>query len=89
LPYGLATSEAPPVALFYSEASDIGRYRKDPIHSANFGVKFQERFSQLQVPCALVYPKAPDVTHKQISAKMRAAVIEKHAESVARWVQPF
>ena len=83
-PYALATSDAPPVALFYGDAPQLDHEQKDPAYSANFGVKIQERLRQLQVPCELVYPEAPDVTHKQILAKMRAAVIAKFAESAAR-----
>lgn len=76
-PYALAASDAPPVALYYGDAPKIGHEQKDPTHSANFGVKLQERLRQLDVPCELVYSESPDVTHEQIRKRMRASLIAK------------
>jgi acetyl esterase/lipase len=55
-PYGLLRSDAPPSCLFYKAPPALGEEQKDPTHSANFGVKFQERCHELGVECALVYP---------------------------------
>jgi acetyl esterase/lipase len=62
-PYYLATSDDPPVYLIYKEAPAMGQPQKDPTHSANFGVKFQERLRELKVDSELVYPGAPAVQH--------------------------
>jgi hypothetical protein len=52
--------------MTYSAKPDLGKEQKDPTHTANFGVKLQERLKQVGVPCELVYPGAPDVKHPQI-----------------------
>jgi acetyl esterase/lipase len=67
-PYYLATADDPPVYLIYKEAPALGQPQKDPTHSANFGVKLQERLRELKVDCELVYPGAPDVRHETLSA---------------------
>ena len=56
-PYGLLTKHAPPMALFYKRAPNLGD-DKDPTHSAVFGVKLQERCRELGVKCDLIYPGA-------------------------------
>ncbi len=65
-PYALATSDDPPVYLYYNNTPGIGQDQKDPTHSANFGVKLQERLKELKVDCELVYPGAPEVKHPSI-----------------------
>ena len=67
-PIALATDKAPPIYLIYSSAPAIGQEQKDPTHTANYGVKLQEKLKQLDVPCELVYPGAPDVKHKDANA---------------------
>lgn len=62
-PYALATADAPPVYMYFGSAPDMGKEQKDPTHTANFGVKLQERLRELKVECELVYPGAPDVKH--------------------------
>ena len=57
----------PPVYLWYAAPPALGRPEKDPTHSANFGVKLQERLRAAGVPCELVYPGAADVRHPRIS----------------------
>lgn len=64
-PFEHATADDPPVYLIYSAAPALGRDQKDPTHTANFGVKLQEKLRPLRVPCELVYPGAPDVRHAQ------------------------
>lgn len=65
-PYGLASSDDPPVYLFYKDKPAIGRDTRDPTHSANYGVKLHERLQALGVESELVYPGAPDVTHATV-----------------------
>jgi acetyl esterase/lipase len=62
-PYAHATSDDPPIYLIYPAAPALGHDQKDPTHTANFGVKLQERLREVGVPCELVYPGAPDVRH--------------------------
>lgn len=62
-PYELASADDPQVALYYNQPPALGEVQKDPTHSANFGVKLQERCRELRIGCELVYPGAPDVVH--------------------------
>ena len=57
-PYELASSDDPPVYLFYPKKPSLGKREKDPTHSANYGVKLQEHLQSLEVACELVYPGA-------------------------------
>lgn len=65
-PYEHVTSDDPPVYLIYNAPPAIGQEQKDPTHTANYGVKLQERCKAVGVECELVYPGAPDVKHPQI-----------------------
>lgn len=75
-PYALVTSDDAPVFLSYSTPPALGQNEKDPTHTANFGVKLQERCKAAGVPCDLVYPGAPDVKHANVQeyliAKLKA-----------------
>lgn len=62
-PYALAGSDDPGTYLYYSAPPAIGQTQKDPTHTANFGVKLQEKLVGVGVPCELVYPGAPNVKH--------------------------
>lgn len=62
-PFELVSADDPPIYLIYSTPPEMGKEQKDPTHTANYGVKFQEKLRQLGVPCELVYPGAPDVKH--------------------------
>jgi acetyl esterase/lipase len=64
-PYELASADDPPVYLHYSAAPALGKEQKDPTHTANYGVKLQEKLRSVGVECELVYPGAPDVKHEQ------------------------
>ena len=57
------SSDDPPIWMTYSSAPALGQEQKDPTHTANYGVKLQEKCKRLGVPCELVYPGAPDVKH--------------------------
>lgn len=63
-PYALVSNDDPAVYLTYSTPPAIGKNQKDPTHTSNFGVKLQEHCEATGVGCELVYPGAPNVTHK-------------------------
>ena len=63
-PYELVSPDDPPVYLYYKAPPVLGREQKDPTHSANFGVKLQERCEQSGTACELVYPGAPSIAHE-------------------------
>jgi acetyl esterase/lipase len=60
------SADDPPIYLFYTTPPALGQERKDPTHTANYGVKLQEKLRAVRVECELVYPGAPDVKHPQI-----------------------
>lgn len=64
-PFEHVSADDPPVHLTYAAAPALGKDQKDPTHTANFGVKLQERLRAVGVPCELVYPGAPGVRHPQ------------------------
>ncbi len=64
-PYELVSADDPPIYLHYSAAPALGQPQKDPTHTANYGVKLQEKLRSVGVECELVYPGAPDVKHAQ------------------------
>lgn len=65
-PIEQASGDDPPVYLIYGNQPAIGKNQGDPTHTANNGVKLQEKLESLGVPCELVYPAAPDIEHKDI-----------------------
>lgn len=65
-PYSLATSDDPPVYLFYDSVPILGQPYKDPPHSANFGVGLTEKLKSVGIGYELNYPGAPDVKHPDI-----------------------
>lgn len=73
-PYAHATSDDAPVYLIYPAPPALGKDQKDPTHTANFGVKLQERLREVGVPCELVYPGAPDVRHPTIDDYLIASL---------------
>ncbi len=66
-PYEHVTRDDPPIYLFYPAPPALGQPAKDPTHTANFGVKLQEKTRAEGVECELVYPGAPDVKHAMIA----------------------
>ena len=66
-PYELVSKDDPPVYLYYTSAPAIGQPQKDPTHTSNYGVKLQEHCQAIGTQCELVYPGAPNVTHKTIT----------------------
>jgi acetyl esterase/lipase len=57
-PLELVTADDPPVYLFYTDVPALGQNKKDPTHTANFGVKLQEKMRSVKVDCQLTYPGA-------------------------------
>ena len=56
------------LAIAFVSAPALGQDQKDPTHTANFGLKLQEKCKSLGVDCELVYPGAADVKHKTVDA---------------------
>ncbi len=63
-PYEWVSSDDPPIYMAFSAPPALGQPAKDPTHSANFGVKLQEKLQSVGVPCQIVYPGAPDVKYR-------------------------
>ncbi len=59
-PYALVSKDDPPVYLSYGTPPALGQKEKDPTHTANFGLKLQERCREQGVTCELYYPNAPE-----------------------------
>jgi hypothetical protein len=74
-PYLLASSDDPPVYQHYKGPPPaIGKPQKDPTHTANFGLKLQERCENLGLSCELVYTGAKGVKHKDATAYIIASL---------------
>lgn len=73
-PIELVSADDPPVYLIYSSAPALGQEQKDPTHTANYGVKLQEKCTSLGVECELVYPDAPNVKHKSVDDYLIASL---------------
>lgn len=58
------TKDDPPIYMNYGAPPALGQEQKDPTHTANYGVKLQEKCKSLGIPCELYYPGAPDAPHK-------------------------
>jgi acetyl esterase/lipase len=76
-PYALVTPDDPAVYLYFRDPPALGQPQKDPTHSANFGVKLQERCRTVGVGCELVFPGAPGVTHTNVQAALLAMLKKK------------
>ncbi len=59
-PYGWSSSNDPPIYLFYNDPPAMNQNQKAPAHSANFGVKLQEKLRSVGVECRLTYPELAD-----------------------------
>jgi len=66
-PYELVTADDPPIYMVYPAPPALGQDQKDPTHTANFGVKLQEKCRAVGVQCELMYPGAPDAKHRTVS----------------------
>ncbi len=83
-PYALVTSDDPPVYLTYPTPPALGQVQKDPTHSANFGVKLQEKCQSVGVECQLVYPGAPNVKYPKAHDYLIATLKAPQAPSNAK-----
>ncbi len=63
-PYALVSAGDPPTCLFFSAVPAIGEDQKDPTHTANFGVKLQERCVELDVDCQVVHPGVSNPSYR-------------------------
>ena len=61
------SADDPPIYLIYATPPALGRHQKDPTHTANFGVKLEEKLHSVGVACELVYPGAPNVKHPRMT----------------------
>jgi acetyl esterase/lipase len=70
------SADDPPVYLIYTSAPALGQEQKDPTHTANYGVKLQERCRGVDADYdfELVYPEAPNVKHKSIEEYLIASL---------------
>lgn len=66
VPYGTHERQKPECYQVYDAAPALGQSQKDPTHTANCGVKLQDRCRECGVPCELVYPGAPCVRHLDV-----------------------
>jgi acetyl esterase/lipase len=80
-PYELVTADDPPIFLSYGSPPALGQAEKDPTHSANFGLKLQEKCRRVGVECYLAYPGAADLKYRNINefliAKLKGKGTEK------------
>lgn len=67
-PYEHVSEDDPPIYMIYTSPPGLGQEQKDPTHTANYGVKLEEKLKSVGVPCELVYPGAPDVKHETMTA---------------------
>jgi hypothetical protein len=67
-PYEHASADDPPIYLHYTSPPALGQEQEDPTHTANYGVKLQEKLQSVGVPCQLVYPGAPEIKFETIPA---------------------
>ncbi|MBI4624926.1 MAG: alpha/beta hydrolase [Verrucomicrobia bacterium] len=65
-PFEHVSADDPPIYMIYAAPPALGQDQKDPTHTANFGVKLQEKLGRAGVACELVYPGAPDVKHPAV-----------------------
>ena len=65
-PYELATSDDPPVLLFYDSVPALGQPFKDPPHSANFGVGIEPKLKAVGIDYELHYTGAQNVKHPDL-----------------------
>ncbi len=52
------------VYLTYTDTPELGKEKKDPTHTSNYGVHLQEKCKASGVDCEFYYPNAPDEPHK-------------------------
>ncbi len=78
-PYAQVSAGDPPVYMEFRAAPELGKEQKDATHSANFGVKLQERLQEVGVPCELVYPGLSNVVHATAADYLIATLKAPHS----------
>ena len=73
-PYEHVSADDPPVYLFYADQPALGKPRKDPTHTVNFGVTLQEECRRVGAQCQLFYPGSVDTQHKTVSECLLAVL---------------
>jgi acetyl esterase/lipase len=63
-PIELVSAGDSAIYLTYNDAPELGKEKKDPTHTANYGVHLQEKCKSVGVACEFYYPNAPDAPHK-------------------------
>lgn len=75
-PWELVTKDDPPVFMIYTTPPAMGQEEKDPTHTANFGVKLDEKLKAAGVESILQYPGAhasPATVEEFVIAKLKPA----------------
>ncbi len=62
-PWALVTPDDPPIFMSYETPPAMGQFQPNTAHSANFGVKLQERCKEQGVECELACPGLPEPKH--------------------------
>jgi len=78
-PYELATSDDPPVYLFYDSTPALGQPHNDPPHSANFGLGLVEKLKTVGIPYEFNFKGATDVKHPDMFQ-----FLEEHLKGAAQ-----
>lgn len=63
-PHSLLSTDDPSIYMFYKNQPAIGEKVDNPVHSANYGVKLQEKCKELGVDCEVQYPGAEGTEYK-------------------------
>ncbi|MDG1897548.1 MAG: alpha/beta hydrolase [Fuerstiella sp.] len=80
-PYALVSAGDPPTCLFFNAVPAIGEDQKDPTHTANFGVKLQERCAKLGVDCMVVHPGVSKSSYKTPTDYLIATLSNRPGDS--------
>ncbi|MFT5301552.1 MAG: acetyl esterase/lipase [Mariniblastus sp.] len=80
-PYALVSDGDPPTCLFFNAVPAIGKAQKDPTHTANFGVKLQERCVELGVDCKVIYPGVSNASYQTPTDYLIATLKKRSRDS--------
>ena len=73
-PYELVSSDDPRIYMQFGAPPALGQDQKDPTHTANFGVKLQEKLKSVGVESYVMYPGATDAKYPDIKAFLIATL---------------
>ncbi len=86
-PIELVSAGDPPIFMIYNTPPNLGHDEKDPTHSANFGVKLEEKLKATGVECVLQYPGATNTISTPqdfVIAKLKPTAPEKPSAAPAK-----